>query len=94
MLTSLQLTTTNLPGLPYGYTYNKVRYFRGFYALVVGGAYAMFIMSGNRCRYCTVVLPHQVVLVSSRFLLRVGSIPTLCNPIFFHPILQFIVVLK
>jgi hypothetical protein len=40
--------TTNLPGLPYGYwkwtpnsrcLHNKVRYFRGFYVLVVGGAY-------------------------------------------------------
>jgi hypothetical protein len=46
----------------------------------------MFIMSGNRCRYCSSA-------TSGRFLPRVGSIPTVCNPIFFHPILQFIVVL-
>jgi hypothetical protein len=46
----------------------------------------MFIMSGNRCRYCSSA-------TSGRFLPRVGSIPTACNPNFFHPILQFIVVL-
>jgi hypothetical protein len=46
----------------------------------------MFIMSGNRCRYCSSA-------TSGRFLLRIGSIHTLCNPIFFNPILQFNVVL-
>jgi hypothetical protein len=49
--------------------YNKVRvrYFRGFCVLVVGGAYVYNVM--------------QYWLVPT--LARVGSIPTMSNPIFF-----------